>query len=438
VSRASGHSIKLILTTALSLTALGIIVRAASAFKEIVFARAFGVSAETDAFVLAGTYAMFLPMIVGGAVSTALISSLSKANASIRGAGLGAVAPWIVLAAGCCSVLIYVSAPLMMSLLFNLAGDDLDNAVHYTRILAPLGVIVLLTSAMNALLNSAKQFYLAGLAAIATPLAILLAIVVLAGRWGIEAAAWGTVVGGAIELCVLSVRVYSQRHILFDRGAGGLEREAVRFWRAVLVLSFASTVAALAPVVDQFFLAKLQTGAITHYNYAFKVNSLLIGVFGTAFSIAIDPYLSDLAAQRDVQALKRLSWRLSATTVPISLAAAAVVYLFSYEIVDLLFARGRFTEDAVMQVGAIQRVFALQLPFYVAGLIAMRILNAAGASRLVLGIACTCMIFNALFDWMFYERLGAAGVALASVLTSVVSLVVTVALIKPALAGHHA
>jgi putative peptidoglycan lipid II flippase len=381
---------------------------------------------------------MFLPMIVGGAVSTALISSLSKARASIRGAGLATAVPWVVLAAVCCSVLIYVSAPLMMSLLFNLSGDVLDNAVHYTRILAPLGIIMLLTSAMNALLNAAKQFYLAGLAAIATPLAILLAIVVLAGRWGIEAAAWGTVIGGAIELCVLCARVFSQRHILFDSGEGALDGEAVRFWRAVLVLSFASTVAALSPVVDQFFLAKLETGAITHFNYAFKVNSLLIGVFGTAFSIAIYPYLSDLAAQRDVQGLKRLSWRLSATTVPISLAAAAVVYLFSYEIVELLFARGRFTEDAVVQVGAIQRVFALQLPFYVAGLIAMRILNAAGASRLVLGIACTCMAFNALFDWMFFERLGASGVALASVLTSVVSLVITVALIKPALAGHHA
>jgi putative peptidoglycan lipid II flippase len=438
VSRASSHSIKLILTTALSLTALGLIVRAAGALKEIVFAKAFGVSAETDAFVLAGTYAMFLPMIVGGAVSTALISSLSKAEASIRAGGLGAVARWVVLAAVCCSVVIYVSAPLMMSLLFNLAGGDLDNAVHYTRILAPMGVILLLTSALNALLNSAKQFYLAGIAAIATPLAILLAIVVLAGRWGIEAAAWGTVVGGAIELCILASRAFWQRHVLFDRSGVALDGEALRFWRAVLILSFASTVAALSPVVDQFFLSKLETGAITHYNYAFKVNSLLIGVFGTAFSIAIYPYLSDLAAQRNVQGLKRLSWRLSATTVPITVAAAAGVYLFSYELVDLLFARGKFTADAVIQVGAIQRVFALQLPFYVAGLIAMRILNAAGASRLVLGIACTCMICNALFDWMFYQHLGAGGVALASVLTSVVSLVCTVVLIKPALAGHHA
>jgi putative peptidoglycan lipid II flippase len=438
VSRASGHSTKLILTTALSLTALTLIVRAMGAVKEIVFARAFGVSAETDAFVLAGTYAMFLPMIIGDAISTVLILSLAHPQASIRAGGLRTVGLWVALAAIACSVTIFASAPVLMPLLFNLTEDRLAHAVHYARLLAPLGAIVLLVWALTALLNSAKQFYVAGIAAIAGPLAILLAIVVLAGQWGVEAAAWGTVIGGAIEVCILASRVFWQRDLLFQRSGEVLSGDGVRMWRSVLVLSFASTIAALTPMVDQFFLSKLGTGAITHFNYASKVNSLLIGVFGTAFGAAIYPYLSDLAARRDVKGLTRLSWRLSAITVPLTVVAAATVYFFSYELVELLFARGKFTADAVVEVAAIQKIFSLQLPFFVAMLIAMRILNAAGAAKIVLGIACTSMICNALFNWMFYERLGASGVALASVLTSVVSVVCSVLLIKPALAGHRA
>jgi putative peptidoglycan lipid II flippase len=437
VSRISGHSTRLILKTALSLTALTLVVRAMGAVKEIVFARAFGVSADTDAFVLAVTYAMFLPMIIGDAISTVLILSLSHRHSSIRAGGLRTVALWVALAAVACSVTIFVSAPVMMPLLFKLTEDRLASVVHYARVLAPLGAIVLLVWALTALLNSAKQFYVAGIAAIAGPIAILLAIVVFAGQWGVEAAAWGTVVGGAIEVCILASRVFWQRNLLFQRSEDALSDGGVRMWRAVLLLSFASTIAALTPMVDQFFLSKLGTGAITHFNYASKVNSLLIGVFGTAFGAAIYPYLSDLAARRDVKGLTRLSWRLSAITVPITLVAAATVFVFSHEVVELLFARGKFDNDAVVEVAAIQRIFTLQLPFYVAMLIAMRILNAAGAARIILALACTSMVCNALFSWMLYERFGAGGVALSAVLTSVVGVVCSVLLIKPALAGHH-
>lgn len=430
----STYSARLILNTALSLTALGVMVRASSAFKEIVFARAFGASAETDAFVLAGTYAMFLPTLLGAAVSTALIAALAGTDSSLRGKGLAAVSIWIAGSALVSSVLIYVLAPLAMSSLFGMQGNDLRNAVWYSRILAPMGVTVLLAAAMGALLNSSKQFYLVGIAAATTPLAILFAILFFAERWGIEAAAWGTVVGGVLELLVLGWRIYAQRDVLFPRDIRQSSTAAAAFWRAVAVLSFASVVAALSPMVEQFFLSRLETGSITYFNYASKVNSLVIGVFGTAFGVVIYPYLSDLAAQRDMRGLKRLSWRLAAVAVPITSLATFAVYLFSYDIVEILFARGRFTEAAVQNVGLIQQVFAFQLPFYVAGLIAMRVLNAAGASKFVLWIACGSLLANALFAWLFYESLGASGLALAAVLTSIAGLIGALFLIKPALA----
>jgi putative peptidoglycan lipid II flippase len=113
-----------------------------------------------------------------------------------------------------------------------------------------------------------------------------------------------------------------------------------------------------------------------------------------------------------------------------------LVYIFSYDIVAILFARGNFTRQAALEVAEIQRMFAFQLVFYVAGLLAMRVLNAAGAARFVLLISCIGVVSNALFDWLFYESLGARGIALAGVLTSVVSLVMSVLLIKPALAAR--
>lgn len=429
---APSSSVRFILNTALLLTALGMVVRASGAVKEILFARAFGVSAETDAFVLAVTYATFLPTVLGGAIATALIVERARATGASSD-GLTALARWVALTSCLCAVCVYALAPWAMSFLFSLTGDDLTRAIEYSRVLSPLGFAMVLSLAMSGLLNSEKQFYVAGISALATPVLMMVAIVALGPSWGVVAAAWGMVVGAVAEVAVLALRVLSQRRVFFPRrqpGATGRERV---FWRAVAMLSFAAAVAAVSPIIDQVFLARLETGAVTNLNYASKVNSLLIGLFGTAFGAAIYPYLTDLAAQRDLAGLKRLTWRLALAVLPISAFTSLLVFAFSYEIVDLLFARGNFTAKAAAEVGAIQQVFALQLVFYVGGLIAMRVLNAAGAARFVLIISCIGVASNGLLDWLLYESLGARGIALAAVLTSVISLVVALFFIRPAL-----
>ena len=427
---ASTYSVKLILNTALSLTGLGLIVRAAGALKEIIFARAFGVSVETDAFVLALTYSTFLPTIVGAALSTALIAGLAEGGTSFLGPGLVPLAKRVLAASVACALLIYAFAPVVLRTLFTVDEAVLEKAIVYARIMTPLGATLLLTATLTALLNSAKQFYVAGVSALGTPLTILVAILLLASQWGVEVAAWATVVGSAIELLVLALRFYPQRRTFLSTYARAGSEHEWWFWKSILVLSLASLVGALTPMVDQVFLSKLETGAISNFNYASKVNSLLIGIFGTAFSVAIYPYLSDLAAQRNVAGLKRLTLRLAAVVVPLTGIATVIVFIFSYELVDLLFARGNFTQTAVLEVGAIQQVFSLQLPLYVAGLMAMRVLNAVNASKAVLCLSFLTLACVSLFNWLLYQPMGASGIALSAVLTSLVGLIAAVLFIK--------
>jgi putative peptidoglycan lipid II flippase len=436
VQAAPAPTVRLILNTALLLTILGLVVRASGALKEIFFARAFGVSAETDAFVLAMTYATFLPTVLGGAVATALVVERSQANASSEN-DLSAVMRWVLLAACLCALMVYALAGAAMSTLFHLKGEALERGTSYARVMAPLGFFMVVALALSGVLNAAKQFYVAGISALATPVCTMLGIIFFAASLGVEAAAWGMVVGALIEVFILSWRIVLQGPLFFGVvGAGNSYARRALFWRSVGMLAFASAVASVSPIIDQIFLARLEIGAITNLNYASKVNSLLIGLLGTAFGAAIYPYLSDLAAQRDIAGLKRLTWRLAAVVVPISALTSLAVYVFSHEIVRLLFGRGNFTAAAVLEVAAIQQVFAIQLVFYVAGLLAMRVLNAAGAARIILLISCIGVVSNAFFDWLLYEALGARGIALASVLTSLVSLVVSVMLIKPALAAR--
>jgi Na+-driven multidrug efflux pump len=67
----------------------------------------------------------------------------------------------------------------------------------------------------------------------------------------------------------------------------------------------------------------------------------------------------------------------------------------------------------------------------------MRTLNALGTADFVLWISCLGVALNAFFDWLFYDRLGAGGIALSSVLTSIASLVFALLFIQAALRRVH-
>lgn len=432
---ASSYSVRLILNSALWLTAAGIMVRGCGAVREMVFAATFGVSRETDLFLLAVTYAMFLPSVLSSALGTALVAQFAKLRSGAGLPGIGELRPLahgVCLSALAAALATYVFAPVLLRALFGLHGADLEKAVTYSRILAPLGLTMVLSASMDALLNSAKQFFVPGVTSSATPLMMIAAIVFLGYSWGVEAAAWGMIAGGLLEVWVLVATIRRQRRALFASNSAEAGDSQI-FWRGVSFLALSSAIAALSPLVDQVFLAKLEVGAITTFSYASKVNSLLIGLFGTAFGVAIYPYLSDLAAQRNTRALTHLAWRIAAFIVPVTLVASLLVFMFSQQLVELLFARGSFTQNDTVLVAGIQRIFAFQLVFYVAGLVAIRVLHAVRASQFVMWIACFGVALNALFDWLFYEWLGAGGIALASVLTSAASLAFSMLFIAAAL-----
>jgi putative peptidoglycan lipid II flippase len=452
---ASAHSVRFILNTALWLTALGLVVRASGALKEIVFAGAFGVSAATDAFVVAVTYSTLVPTVIGAAVGTALIAHLARAHrdgAQAPGALRlrdGSLAARLLAAGLACAAAVYAFAPVALERVFSLESDRLTHAVSYARILSPLGAVLIWTAALDAALNAAKQFYLVALAPLLTPLCIILVVVTGAASYGVEAAAWGMLAGGLAELVLLCSRVAAQRELLFgdmrtgvsnvaSTSSAGTDDTPAVFWRAVAFLSIASGVAAASALIDQIFLARLETGALTRFNYAFKVNALLISLFGTSFAAVVYPYLSDLAAARNIAGLRQLAMKLAVVVLPITAVASCAVYVFSYPIVDLLFVRGNFTVESAAEVSAIQRVFALQLVFYAAGLLAGRVLNALRASRSILLVSCAGVISVGFFDWLLYARLGAAGVAWSAVITSVVTLAASLALISLALRRNGA
>ena len=65
--------------------------------------------------------------------------------------------------------------------------------------------------------------------------------------------------------------------------------------------------------------------------------------------------------------------------------------------------------------------FALQIPFYVAGILGVRLLNALGMSRSIMLICAANLLVNVLGNLLLMRWMGVAGIALSTSLVYLVS-----------------
>jgi putative peptidoglycan lipid II flippase len=87
-------------------------------------------------------------------------------------------------------------------------------------------------------------------------------------------------------------------------------------------------------------------------------------------------------------------------------------------------------------VARVQALFALQIPFYVLGIIGVRLLSATGGNRLLMWISIGNFVTNIVGNYVFMQFWGVAGIALSTSLVYVVSSVVIYAGVRRRIAVH--
>ena len=97
-------------------------------------------------------------------------------------------------------------------------------------------------------------------------------------------------------------------------------------------------------------------------------------------------------------------------TIPLTI----VLIAFSEIIVKILFQRGSFTAIDTQLVAQIQSFFALQIPFYTAGILVVRLILAMQINIIIMwGSACN-LIINIVLDYVFAKWIGITGIALST------------------------
>ena len=387
--------------------------------KDMTVASYFGTSDAVDAFFIALAVPTFAINVVAGSLPVALMpvyvrvrDTQGLTDASRLLSNVLVVATGLILLA---SLLLVVAAPIVLPLSgATFSGEKLELTRQLFFLLLPAIFVSGISGILAVILNAHERFWLAAVTPAFTAVMSILFLLTTASRWGIYALAVGLGAGYLAELLVLAWSL--RRRGLLARGdwAPWRKLEVREVLAQYTPLAIGAAVMSSSPLIDQAMAAALGPRNVASLAYGSKVVAAGLGIGVTAVATAIFPHFSSMVAANNWfgvrQTLRTYSRLVLAGAVPVVL----LIVFFTDSIIHVLFERGEFTPSDTRVVGHVQALFALQIPFYIVGMIGVRLLSAAGANRTLMWLSMGNFVTNIVGNYVFMRLWGVAGIALST------------------------
>lgn len=206
---------------------------------------------------------------------------------------------------------------------------------------------------------------------------------------------------------------------------GAIREEERRFRSNFIASVVGSSTAQISAFLDGWLASFLVAGSISYLYYANRIFQFPLALFAIATSVAIFPrvtrYLKNGDESKALVMLTKSFWFLAA----LLLSATITGIIFSREIVWLLYERGAFLRQDTEETALVLSMYLIGLiPFGLAKIFSLW-LYANHRQREAAKISGTALGVNILLSLLLIQPLGAAGLALASSLSGVVLLILT-------------
>ncbi|MBT8340664.1 MAG: murein biosynthesis integral membrane protein MurJ [Desulfatitalea sp.] len=320
--------------------------------RESVLAALVGAGASVDAYKAAFVLPEILNHILAsGFFSVSFIPIFMKYLAGDDEEGGWRLFSTLITVLGAAMVLLvigsWVAAPQLVKLLVHGRSSDpafMVMTLRMTRIILPAQLFFFCGGLLMAVQFAKERFLMPALSGLCYNLSIILVGVMMTPWLGIEAFAWGALVGAGLgSFCI---QWYGARKVgmrftpLFDWRHPDLRR----YIRLTLPLMFGLTMTFSTEVFSKFFGSFLPAGGIAHVDYAWRIVLALVGFSGQALGVASFPFLARMAAERRFEEMNRLfnsTMRYMALVIPM----AVLIFVVRHEVVHVIFERGRFTGE---------------------------------------------------------------------------------------------
>jgi murein biosynthesis integral membrane protein MurJ len=387
--------------------------------RDIMMARMFGLGAELDAFVVATLVPMLLVTVFSAPVGTTAIPAFLELHPDRRRAQelVRLIAFAFMCFAALLALVLVLAAPLLIPAIgWNFPPQKIERTITIMMWMVPIFVLSGMVVLGNALLNALGRYTVPASAQATVALFAILALFLFGREHGALAAVAGMFVGQVANLSIVIYLLGKQGVSLMPvppRSYAGLRPLLDQYLPLVAAAIFVN----LAGPVNAAMASALPEGSVAALSLGVKIVLFTTGVVGAAVATVMLPYFSRVLARHNtIDANRELSFFIvaaSAITIPASIA----IYTCAEAIVRLAFQGGQFQADDVVLVARVLGYGILQLPFFTVNLVLVKFAIASRRAQRALLASVIGLAANVVLNLLLMERLGVAGIALATTLS---------------------
>jgi putative peptidoglycan lipid II flippase len=405
-----------IFAAAVTVGAMNGIVMAVAVLRDLIFAYRFGTGAVIDAFLMGLLVPTMAVQLIGSSLSLAIVPEIirlrghaaAKASLSSSTAMIGLALLLLISA-----VLLLLHHPLSSLLTAGFDPERTRLTEFFLLGFLPCIIVQGWSTFLGGLLNATNRFAIVALAPMLRPLVLC---AVLAIDWGAASAEvlLGAYLVGAIAEAMLVTVASALARLSIRPQWGGVTESLSRVLREFTMVLIGTGILNVAIMADQYFASLGGPGGIAAYGYGAKIISVLIGAGALPLGVAILPHFAAQVREGQWVHLRGVVMHWSLIVLSLSVPAAVLLWFYSYDLVKLTFQRGAFSPGDSRLVAAIQMYLALQLPFYLCGILYVRVLISLQRNGLVALVALVNAVTNIGGSLLLLDPLGVTGIALAA------------------------
>jgi putative peptidoglycan lipid II flippase len=407
-----------IFAAAVTVGTMNAIVMLVAVLRDLIFAYRFGTGAMVDAFLMA----LMIPTMAVQLIAVSLALAIVPEVIRLRGHAAGHEADslscsmaliGLVLLFILSAILLLLRHPFTAALTTGFDDERRRLTAFFFVGLLPCIIIQGWSAFLGGLLNATNRFAIVALAPMLRPLFLCIALAI---EWGPASAGVllsAYLAGAAAEAAWVTVAARRAK-LLVQMRWGGFTESLRRVLREFGMVIVGTGILSVAILFDQYLASLTGPGGVAAYSYGAKITTVLIGAGALPLGVAVLPHFAVQVREGQWRQLHSVLVRWTWVVLGLSVPAAALLWFYSFDLVRFTFQRGAFFAGDTRLVATIQMYLVLQLPFYLCGILYVRILISLQRNSLVAVVALVNAGINIGGSFLLLSRLGIVGVALAA------------------------
>ena len=383
----------------------------------------FGASAMTDAFFSAFKISNFFRQLLGeGALGSSFIPLY---NERVESEGEENSKQFIYSILN----LLFVFSTIVTILMIIFSQGIIDGIVsgfpdetkiiasRLLKIMSVYFVFISLSGMVCAILNNFKQFAVPASTSIFFNLAIILASMYFGKTYGIDALAYGVVIGGLFQFLVVLPAFFK-----IMKGYSFKIDWKDPYLKKIFIMICPMLIGIVArqvnTIVDQMFASYLAEGGVSALENATRLYLLPVGVFGVSISTVIFPALSKAMSKNDLDGATDNIVKGLNILLFLIIPSTAVLTFYAPEVIRLTLSYGKFDEEAVRVTSQALLYYSLGLYFYTAIYLMTRAFYSVKNSKYPVKFSIISIVINIVLNFMLIKSMAYRGLALSTSIAS--------------------